>query len=215
MDILSINLFTAMTMAIGAGILSVASPCVLPVIPIIVTGSEDDNKYRPLLIVLGLSLTFISMGVITSSFGSLISGKMLYIEKVAGGIIILIGILKLMDNNIFKSITSFNRLSKPRKGVFSGFIIGATLGLIWIPCIGPLLSGVLTIVATEGKISYGIFLLAFYSLGFSIPILLAGYFSHFFRKKLGSIQKFAVVIRIASGVILILFGIYIMAKGMV
>lgn len=215
MDIQSAGVLTAIGMSFGAGFLSVASPCVLPVLPIIVTGSESDSRFRPLLIVLGLSLTFILMGVVTSAFGSLITGRMYYIEKIAGSIIVVFGLLMLADKNIFKNVTFFNRLSGPRKGIWSGFVIGATLGLIWIPCIGPLLSGVLAMVATKANIGYGVLLLAFYSLGFSIPVFLAGYFSQFFRKKLGTMQKSAMAIRIISGVLLILFGIYIIVNGLV
>ncbi len=202
-------------MTIGTGFISIASPCVLPIIPIIVSGTEEDHKLKPLLIVFGLSLTFIIMGIISSAFGSLITGHMRLIERIAGVIMIIFGILMIADRNIFKSITFFNRFSVQPKGKWSGFAIGATLGLIWIPCIGPLLSSVLAMVASKGTIAGGIFFLTLYSIGFSIPILLAGYFSHFFRKHIGSVQKRGIFIRVVSGVILIAFGVYIISKGLV
>ena len=68
--------FINMAIAFAAGVASVASPCVLPVIPIVIAGTDKDHKYRPLLIVLGLSFTFIAMGVISSLFGSLFANKM-------------------------------------------------------------------------------------------------------------------------------------------
>ncbi len=72
---------TTIAMTIFAGLASIASPCVLPVIPIIVAGTEEDHKYRPLLIVAGLSFSFMAMGVATSLFGGAIAGMIPALEK--------------------------------------------------------------------------------------------------------------------------------------
>lgn len=193
--------------------MSVASPCVLPVVPIIITGTEQDHKLRPLLIVMGLSLTFILMGVISSLFGSMIAGKMLLVEKAAGIFVILFGILILGDINIFKRITIFNKIGNPSGGKWSGFVLGLTLGLVWIPCVGPMLSGVLTMVATQGQVLPGVILLMFYSAGFAIPMLIVGYSSQAVRNKIRVVQKYPIAVRIFSGGILVAFGIYILVNG--
>ncbi|MBC8146361.1 MAG: sulfite exporter TauE/SafE family protein, partial [Bacteroidetes bacterium] len=86
-------------------------------------------------------------------------------------------------------------------------------GLIWIPCVGPMLSGVLTMVATKGQILYGVVLLLFYSLGFAIPMLIMGYSSQALRQKIRSVQQYSLAIRIVSGSILIVFGLYILLNG--
>lgn len=199
----------------GAGLLSVSSPCVLPVLPILVTGRENDHKHRPLLIVAGLSITFILMGVITSLFSTAIMSKMLMVEKVAGVIVLLFGILMAFDVNIFKKVTLFNKLPKVQGGLFSGFFLGLTLGLIWIPCIGPMLSGVLGLVASKGTLVTGIVLLLIYSLGFAIPMLLAGYATQFFRSKMSVFNSNPQVVRWVSASILVGFGLYILIKGLV
>ena len=197
-----------------AGLASLASPCVLPVIPIIVTGTAEDHKHRPLLIVLGLSTAFIAMGVVTSISGALIAGKMLYIEKTAGILMAGFGTLMLADVNLFKRLTFLNRIQSRSRGRWSGLALGLTLGIVWIPCVGPLLSGVLALVATQGKIMSGVWLLLVYSIGFSVPILLAGYSSQFFRQKIMVIQKHPTMIRVVSGGVLIVFGIYIYFNGL-
>ncbi len=202
-------------MSLGAGIFSIASPCILPVVPIIISGKKGDHKLRPLFIVLGLSLSFMLMGVVSSLFGKIIAGNMYYVEKVAGGIIIFFGILYLVDINPFKKLSLLSGVQTDFQGIFSGFILGATLGLIWIPCIGPMLSSVLTLVATKGSISTGLVLLAFYSLGFSIPLLMLGHFSKFFREKVIFVSKNPFFIRILSGLLLIFFGVFVIVKGMV
>jgi cytochrome c-type biogenesis protein len=197
-----------------AGITSVASPCVLPVIPIIVTGTNEDYKHRPLLIVLGLSMAFILMGIVSTLFGSLIAGRILYIEKAIGILIGLFGILMLFGINLFHNITFLTRFNSLSNGRWSGFLLGFSLGVIWIPCIGPMLSGVLALVASEGKLGNGIFLLVIYSVGFSIPMLLAAYSSQFFRQKVATIQRHTLLIRFVSGGILIIFGVYIFRQGL-
>jgi len=205
---------TSLMMAVFAGFASIASPCVLPVVPIIVTGTEEDHKYRPLLIVAGLSFSFMLMGAITSIFGGAVAGAMPILEKVAGALVIVFGVLMLLDINLFKKLTLFNRVQTQGKGRWSGLVLGLTLGLVWIPCVGPMLSGVLALVATEGKLSSGLILLAFYSLGFAIPMLLAGYASQSVRQKIRMVNSHPLAIRLVSGGLLIGFGVYILTTGM-
>ncbi len=207
--------FTTLLMVTFAGLASIASPCVLPMLPIIVTGTEDDHKYRPLLIVLGLSFSFITMGVLTSLFAGAVAGVMPMVEKVVGVVIILFGLSMLFGVNIFKKFTFFYKAQQfQSKGKWSGLVLGMTLGIIWIPCVGPMLSGVLALVATQGELTSGLILLSFYSLGFSIPMLLAGYASQSFRHKIRAVNSHPMAIRLISGFLLIIFGYYILTAGM-
>jgi len=197
----------------SAGLMSVLSPCVLPVVPIVVTGNSDEHKLRPVLIVSGLSLTFVIMGILSSLFGSVIGPKMLYIEKVAGILVAVFGVLLLFNVNLFKHLSFFSSFAQKSKGRFGGFFLGFTLGIIWIPCVGPMLSSVLAIVATQGKVVPGILLLLVYSIGFSIPMLIAGYTSQFFRNRLRGIGKFPQAVNVISGLVLIALGLFITFKG--
>ncbi|RPI07628.1 MAG: hypothetical protein EHM71_10155 [Zetaproteobacteria bacterium] len=76
-------------LVLGAGVASVLSPCVIPVVPLIVTGTATDHKLRPVLIVSGLALAFIAMGVVSSLFGAVIGPWMYKAEKVVGAVIVL------------------------------------------------------------------------------------------------------------------------------
>ena len=205
---------TTIAMTVFAGIASIASPCVLPVVPIIVTGTEADHRHRPLLIVLGLSLSFIAMGILTSLFGGAIAGTMPVLEKVAGILILLFGLLMLFDINLFKKLTLFSNIQSHSRGRWSGLVMGLTLGLVWIPCVGPMLAGVLTLVATDGRLSTGLILLACYSLGFAIPMLLIGYASQSVRQRIKQVNAHPLAIRLISGGLLIIFGILILTQGM-
>jgi cytochrome c-type biogenesis protein len=199
----------------GAGLASVLSPCVLPVLPIVVAGNADDHRLRPLLIVTGLSITFMAMGVVSSLFGAAIGPTMIYVEKAAAGLIILFGILLILNVNLFKHLSFLSNVAAKSRGRAGGLLLGLTLGLIWIPCVGPMLSSVLAIVATQGKVLPGIVLLLLYSLGFSVPMLLAGYASQFFRNRVKRVGKFPRLISVASGALLIALGAFIVTKGMV
>ncbi len=208
--------FMTLILVLGAGLTSVLSPCVLPVLPIIVTGTERESKWRPIFIVAGLGITFISMGIISSLFGELIAGSMTILERFAGALILIFGVLTLFDINLFKHITFFNRFGsngQRKEGNIAGMVMGISLGLIWIPCVGPMLSSVLAMVASEGSVPTGIFLLTIYTVGFSIPLLTAAYASKFFRGKFMSLQGSPMVVRIISGGVLVLFGIWIILKS--
>ena len=207
--------FTTMAMTIFAGIASVASPCVLPVVPIVITGTDSDHKHRPLLIVIGLTISFMAMGLLTSLFGGAIAGFMPLLEKGAGVLILLFGLLMLFDINPFKKLTLFSNIQAGSgQGRWSGLIMGLTLGLVWIPCVGPMLAGVLTLVATDGRLSTGVILLLCYSIGFAIPMLLLGYASQKVRLWIKQINAHPLATRLTSGILLIIFGVLILVKGM-
>jgi len=215
---------TSFALVFIAGLTSVLSPCVLPVVPIIVTGTEHDSKWRPLFIMGGLTFTFIIMGIASSVLGSIITSKLYYLEKIAAIFVILFGGLLIADINLAKYMTFFNRFQQggiQKTGNTSALFMGMTLGLIWIPCVGGQLGAVLAMIATgaenaaAGTITFGIMLMLVYSLGFSIPLLIAGYATQFFRKRMGTIMKSPAIIRVISGLLLIGFGIFIWMRGMI
>src|SRR5512133_749503 len=108
----------------AAGFASVLSPCVLPVLPIIVTGNSNDHKWRPILIVSGLSVTFILMGVLSSIFGAAVGSSMRHIEKGAAIVIALFGVMLILNVNMFKHLSFFSSFAQKSKGRFGGFFLG-------------------------------------------------------------------------------------------
>jgi len=200
--------------SIGAGILSILAPCILPILPGIVATGGNDNKFRPLLIVIGLSITFITMGILSSAFGSLLVGKTIYMEKIGGLIILLIGLFTIFSIDVFKKLTILQRFKlKSDKKILGPLFLGFSLGIIWIPCTGPILSSVLTLVASKGDIVSGIILLIAYSVGFSIPMLAIGYSSGYIQKKISIIYKNPKIVNYVSGGLLTLLGLYILFAG--
>ena len=157
--------FTAITilMAVGAGLASVFSPCVLPVLPIIMAGAERTDRLRPLIVVLGLSISFMTMGAVSSLFGAMLIGKTRTIEIAGAVVIIIMGLMVVFDLSVFKRFYQLSNIRVREEGRIGGLVLGLALGVIWVPCVGPFLSTTLTMVATSGQLASGIVLLGFYS----------------------------------------------------
>lgn len=200
-------------MAISAGLASVLSPCVLPVIPIIVAGAERNDRLRPLIVVTGLSISFMTMGAISSLFGALLIGKTRYIEIVGAVVIVLLGLMVMFDLSIFKRFYKLSNIRVKGEGRVGGLILGMSLGVIWVPCVGPFLSSTLTMVATSGQLATGIILLGFYSLGLAIPMLIIGYSSQVLQNKIKGMLRHEAILRYVAGGILIAFGLYYIFIG--
>jgi len=209
MDFSLVNLF----MAVGAGLASVLSPCVLPVIPIVMAGAEREDKLRPLLVVTGLSLSFMAMGAISSLFGALLIGRTRYIEIAGSTIIMVMGLMVIFDMSIFKRLTGLSSLQVKGEGRLGGILLGLSLGLIWVPCVGPFLSSTLTMVGTSGQLATGITLLGFYSLGLAIPMLIIGYSSQWLQNKIKGLLKHETILRYVTGGTLVAFGLYQIIQG--
>jgi cytochrome c-type biogenesis protein len=198
------------------GVLSVASPCVLPVVPVLLAQRTSDHRLRPVFVVAGLASTFIVMGVLASLAGSALSGNMRLLEKIAGGVLVFFALLMAANINPFKNIQIFNRIQvKNSGGIVSGYLVGATLGLVWIPCVGPVLSGILTMVASQASVMAGAVMLAIYSLGFAVPMLVVGYSSQLIVKRVKLIAKYPALVRWTGAFLLGALGAVLYFKGMV
>lgn len=204
---------STMALSVGAGVASVLSPCVLPVIPVIVAGAEKNDRLRPLLVVLGLAITFMTMGAVSSLFGSLLVGRTRTIEITGAVVIILIGTAVIFDLNLFKRLYRLSNIRVSGQGRFSGLILGMALGVIWVPCIGPMLSSILTMVGAGGQFLQGMLLLGLYSLGLAIPMLVIAYSSHMMQRKITALARHENALRYISGGILIAFGAYQIVHG--
>lgn len=205
---------SSIALTFGAGLASVASPCVLPVVPLIVTGTAEEHRSRPALVVAGIAASFVAMGVLTSLFGAVVGPQIPKLEKGVGLLVLLFGLLLLADVNLFKRLTWLQRVQPGGGGRWSGLLLGLSLGLVWIPCIGPMLSSVLAMVAARGTLLAGVSLLLVYSLGFAVPMLAVGYGSQALRQRIRVVSSHPLVVRWASGLLLVAFGAVIVTKGM-
>lgn len=191
-----------------AGIISVFSPCVLPLLPAILAYSTEKGSLRPMAIVVGLSLSFITMGIVTSMVGAVFRQYLAYLSIVAAGVIIVLGISLVFELGMPRFLSSLSNLHMEGKGLLGGLLLGLSLGIIWMPCVGPILGAILTLVAVEGDIIYGALMLFIYSLGFAIPMLLVAYSASFSSARLGAVSRYDIAIKKIAGVALIAVGVW-------
>lgn len=214
------------TLAFFAGVLSFLSPCVLPLVPAYVsfiTGlSVDELRHSPrtsktmgntIAFVLGFSMIFISLGASSSLLGSLLLKYQDYL-RIAGGILTIIfgffiaGFIKL---DFLMRERRFH-INKGPAGYLGAFFIGMSFAAGWTPCIGPILGTILIYASSQASASYGLKLLAVYSLGLAIPFILATLAINVFFTYTRKIHKFMRILMIISGLILIAFGIMLLTN---
>jgi cytochrome c biogenesis protein CcdA len=200
--------------AFGAGILSVLSPCILPLLPAVLATSAGRSRLRPFAIVLGVSISFTIMGVVTSAFGAVFQTYIGQLKILAEILILILGFALLFDISLFNAFSRFPLLGKMNgEGPASGFLLGLSLGVLWIPCVGPILGSILTMVALEGNAATGALTLSIYSLGFAMPMLLLAYSTHVPSSKIRLISKWDVVFKKGAGIVLILVGLWMIRQN--
>jgi len=213
--------------AFSAGLLSFASPCVLPLVPSYITyitgvsfqdlTSEETRKklklatlVHSLLFILGFSTIFILMGASASYLGQLLSRYQYWVVKIGGVLIILLGIHFVLQIFPFLQIEKRIHFEKKSLGYLGSFLVGIVFAAGWTPCIGPILSAILIYASTSQNMTTGIALLAAYSLGLGIPFLVASLAFNLFLSAFQKMQRYMRVIIFVSGFFLIAIGILIL-----
>ncbi len=136
----------------SAGVVSISSPCVLPLIPAIMAYSTGKGRFRSFSIVSGVSLSCTIMGVAASASGMTFIGYVYYMKIIAGCFIVFLGLYMLSKKLEQKVLELRSRVpirfnySAPSGSVFGGFTLGLSLGIVWIPCVGPILGAILSMV---------------------------------------------------------------------
>ena len=210
-----------LTIALGAGLISFLSPCVLPLIPgyiSYISGSslneliekKNVNLFPIILFTIGFSIVFIIFGAASTFLGNIFLQNSYELRIVAGLIIIIlslhiIGLINLKFLNYEKRIQT-----NISKNFFSPILIGMAFAFGWTPCIGPILGSILVLASTEESLFQGILLLSFYSIGLAVPFILSGYliqkfllFSKNFKKNINKVSKIGGAILLITGILII------------
>ncbi|MDU2288671.1 cytochrome c biogenesis protein/redoxin [uncultured Clostridium sp.] len=210
------------------GILSIFSPCILPILPIYLSmlsnSSVDelrDSKFRSgtlikntIFFALGISTTFFILGSSISALSTFLNANK-NIIMIIGGIIIIfmglfyLGIIKLDLLNREKRLNVNYKTMSP----VSAFVLGFTFSFGWTPCIGPILASVLVMASTSDNLFASNLLIAIYTLGFILPFIIASIFYGKLFKKFDSVKKYMNEIKKISGIFIIIAGIVMLANG--
>ena len=214
--------------ALGAGILSFVSPCVLPLIPAYICflggtsldqltaeGGVSKEVQRRVFIsalafVLGFSTVFISLGATATAVSGFVTSNIGVLSKIAGVIIVIFGLhfMGLFRVGFLNFEKRFNIENKP-SGLVGSYILGLAFAFGWTPCVGPVLATVLMVAAGSDSVAYGTSLLAAYAAGIGVPFLAAALAVKPFMSFMARFRKHMHKVEVTIGSLLVITGIAI------
>jgi len=200
-------------LALLAGFITVLSPCILPVLPIILGSSLKGHKSYPVFMVLGMALSFSLLGVLFGAFGNQAGIDRLLINQIVIGLLFLMGVILMSktlsdffsqfitraSSPLHKRIPNAQNLHQPLEAI----LLGMMLGILWAPCAGPILGSII-LLATKGGMIYAGFMLFVYAIGAGIPMLLIAYGGASVLKKLRIFQSYSEKLKVLFGFLLVL-----------
>lgn len=176
----------SIVLAFIAGILSTLSPCVLPLLPIVLGAAVGQHRLGPLALAAGLSISFVAIGMFIATIGYSLGFDGNLLRLIAAAVLILIGLVLIVPS----ASTVFATAAAPvsawaesnfgnfdTSGLKGQFALGLLLGAVWSPCVGPTL-GAASVLAAQGKdlVQVSLVMLSF-GFGAAVPLLLLGLLS--------------------------------------
>jgi cytochrome c biogenesis protein CcdA/thiol-disulfide isomerase/thioredoxin len=162
-----------------AGVVTVLSPCILPLLPIILSSSADTSgKRRPLGVVIGFVASFTFFTLFLSTLVQLSGISSDSLRFVSIGVLVVFGLsllmpqVQLLIEQLFSKLSRFAPNGQNRNGFLGGLIIGLSLGLLWTPCVGPILASVISLAISGNVTGQAVFITFSYALGTAIPMFL-------------------------------------------
>ncbi|MFB9262885.1 cytochrome c biogenesis CcdA family protein [Bradyrhizobium erythrophlei] len=202
----------SLALALLAGVVTVAAPCTLPMLPILLGVSIGrTGKARPAMIALGFVMSFSLVALLLSAITRAFDFDPNVLRTGAAGLLAGFGLLMIWPA-LFESLSS--RIASttggvghamPSQGLFGGFVLGSTLGLVWTPCAGPVLGSILTIVATSKDTAWASLQLVTYAIGAAIPMLAIAYGGQAVTTRVRSVARIAPRLQQGFGMVIIAF----------
>lgn len=210
-------------LSLAAGSLTTLSPCVFPILPLVLGGAVQSNRLAPLAMGSGMAISFALIGLVIGALGPALGIDSDNVRIFGALLLIVFGLVMLVPvlNQRFTEwmlpiASSANAASSRLDGGSLGgaFLLGGVLGLVWSPCSGPLLASALTLVASEGGASRGALILGLFGIGAAIPLVAVAYASRKgFSRARGWVLGRIDAIKKAFGVVILITGVAILTGG--
>ncbi len=200
-----------MVFALVAGIVTVLSPCILPVLPVVLASAFGSSRWRPLGIVVGLvvSFAFFTLALTTLVAQFNISADLLRLMAAAVialfALVLLVPALQQRFELLSSRLAGVGGGETGEGGFGSGAVVGASLGLVWAPCAGPILAAVTTVVATNRISLEAVAVISSYSLGVGLPMLLIAYGGRRAVSRIRPLQRYTGTLQRAFAVVMLAF----------
>ncbi len=176
----------ALGLAFLAGLLSALSPCVLPLLPLVLGAAAAEHKWAPALLALGVALSFVVIGLFVATIGFSVGLDAGVFRAAAAAAMIAVGLILLFPALQARVAAAGGPLSDrlnaafgdaPSRGLFGQFTVGLLLGAVWSPCVGPTL-GAASVLAARGEDLMAVAAtMGVFGLGAATPLLLLGLLS--------------------------------------
>jgi cytochrome c-type biogenesis protein len=204
-------------LAFLAGVLSILSPCVLPLVPIILAGALPEHRLAPVALAGGLAVSFAGIGLLMAVIGFSMGLDANLFRVVASVMLIVMGTLLVSERLQFRAAAIAGPLANWANGTQASisiqrvpgqFLVGLLLGLVWTPCVGPTL-GAASVMAMRGEnLATAIATMAVFGIGAAVPLLVLGLMSSQLLKHWNQrIFRAAPNIKIALGLLLVAMGL--------
>ena len=173
-------------LSIAAGGLTTLSPCVFPLLPLVLGGAVQGHRFAPVAMGVGMMSSFAVIGMVLGSVGPALGVDADTIRTAGAALLMAFSLVMLIPalgerfSQWMLPIASAANLASQRldgRSLLSAMALGAVLGLVWSPCSGPLLGSALTLVASEGGVARGGVVLALFGLGAAVPLVAVAYAS--------------------------------------
>ncbi|MGZ5200357.1 MAG: cytochrome c biogenesis CcdA family protein [Telluria sp.] len=201
------------SLALLAGVFTIASPCILPILPIVLgTAVAQSTRTRPLFIVGGFVLTFAALGMLLGAASSTVDLAQNAFRNVSIAMLGLSGLMQLWPAP-YRWLMA--RLEGPLQrlggrgqnagpGNAGGFVLGVSLGAVWTPCAGPVLASILSLVAKAQDLNWSAALLLLYAIGAGIPMLAIAYGGQFMRGRVRQLARHTARLQQVFGLLVVL-----------
>jgi cytochrome c biogenesis protein CcdA len=175
-----------LALSVAAGALTTLSPCVFPLLPLVLGGAVQRHRAAPAAMGVGMALAFAVMGVLVGGLGGVVALDADMVRRagallmIAFGTVMVVPPLEARFTGWMTPLASSAQAASSRLDAatpWGALGIGALLGIVWSPCAGPLLGSTLALVATAGGAARGALLLGFFGLGAALPLVAAAYAS--------------------------------------